>query len=78
MAICMEAWRVNKRDAINQIRQFGSRLDRLRNGAGAGGGLTGPRVDQPADASLVQAAISAGTVNPRPRRPTRLKPITSA
>ncbi len=29
---------MNKRDAINQIRQFGSRLDRLRNGAGAGGG----------------------------------------
>jgi cell division transport system permease protein len=29
----MEAIGVNKRDAINQIRQFGSKLDRLRNGA---------------------------------------------
>lgn len=30
--------RVNKRDAMNQIRQFGSKFDRLRNAAGGGGG----------------------------------------
>jgi filamentous hemagglutinin len=34
----------------------------IAGGAGAGGGLTGPRVDKPADASLVQAAIGAGAV----------------
>jgi len=34
----MEAWRVNKRDAVNQIRQFGGKFDRFRKpGAGAGG-----------------------------------------
>ncbi|GMW50503.1 hypothetical protein LOCUS_55250 [Klebsiella pneumoniae] len=30
----MEAFGVNKRDAMNQIRQFGSKFDRLRNAAG--------------------------------------------
>ena len=30
----MEAIGVNKRDAVNQIRQFGSKFDRLRNAAG--------------------------------------------
>jgi hypothetical protein len=34
----MEAFGVNKRDAMNQIRQFGSKFDRLRNAAGGGGG----------------------------------------
>ena len=29
---------MNKRDAMNQIRQFGSKFDRLRNAAGGGGG----------------------------------------
>jgi len=29
---------VNKREALNQIRQFGGRLDRLRKSAGVGGG----------------------------------------
>lgn len=29
---------MNKREALNQIRQFGGRLDRLRKSAGAGGG----------------------------------------
>jgi hypothetical protein len=29
----MEAFGVNKRDAMNQIRQFGSKFDRLRNAA---------------------------------------------
>jgi filamentous hemagglutinin len=37
----------------------------IAGGAGAGGGLAGPRVDKPADASLVQAAISAGAVAPQ-------------
>ncbi|WP_267284957.1 hypothetical protein [Klebsiella pneumoniae] len=27
---------MNKRDAMNQIRQFGSKFDRLRNAAGGG------------------------------------------
>ncbi|WEX94598.1 hemagglutinin repeat-containing protein [Achromobacter sp. SS2-2022] len=48
------------------LRQPGALPDTsIAGGAGAGGGLTGPRVDQPADASLVQAAISAGTVTPQ-------------
>lgn len=34
----MGAFGVNKRDAMNQIRQFGSKFDRLRNAAGGGGG----------------------------------------
>lgn len=37
----------------------------IAGGAGEGGGLTGPRVDKPADASLVQAAISVGAVAPQ-------------
>jgi cell division transport system permease protein len=32
----MEAWRVNKRDAVNQIRQFGGKFDRFRK-PGTGG-----------------------------------------
>ncbi len=38
----MEAFGVNKRDAMNQIRQFGSKFDRLRNAAGGGGGRNAP------------------------------------
>jgi cell division protein FtsX len=34
----MEATRVNKREAMNQIRQFGGRLDRIRQSVGKGGG----------------------------------------
>ena len=41
------AWRhsgVNKRDAMNQIHQFGSKFDRLRNAAGgSGGGRNAPK-----------------------------------
>jgi cell division transport system permease protein len=33
----MEAWRVNKRDALNHIRQFSSRLDRFRKSAAGSG-----------------------------------------
>ncbi|WP_343216780.1 hypothetical protein, partial [Klebsiella pneumoniae] len=29
---------MKKRDAMNQISQFGSKFDRLRNAAGGGGG----------------------------------------
>lgn len=48
------------------LRQPGALPDTtIAGGAGAGGGLTGPRVDKPADASLVQAAISAGAVAPQ-------------
>jgi cell division transport system permease protein len=41
----MEAWRVNKRDALNQMRQFGSKLDRFRKSAGGAGdaGRSAPR-----------------------------------
>lgn len=35
---------MNKRDAMNQIRQFGSKFDRLRNAAGgSGGGRNAPK-----------------------------------
>ena len=34
---------MNKRDAMNQIRQFGSKFDRLRNAAGGGGGRNAPK-----------------------------------
>lgn len=35
---------MNKRDAVNQIRQFGSKFDRLRNATGGGnGGRNAPK-----------------------------------
>ena len=45
----MEAWSVNKRDAINQIRQFGGRLDRFRKSGGSSGdsGRNAPRRAKP-------------------------------
>ncbi|EIP1616198.1 cell division protein FtsX, partial [Salmonella enterica] len=39
---------MNRRDAINQIRQFGGRLDRLRKSrGGTGGGRNAPGRQKP-------------------------------
>ena len=46
MVTCMEAWAMNKRDAINHIRQFGGRLDRFRKSVGGSGDVEQIYMDQ--------------------------------
>ena len=44
---------MNKRDAINQIRQFGGRLDRIRQSVGKGGdNRNAPKRPKPAIVTL--------------------------
>ncbi len=44
---------MNRRDAINQIRQFGGRLDRLRKSrGGTGGGRNAPTPEADAETEL--------------------------